>query len=84
MRFGLFTEGADPLMVALVNARHDVVLLPFELFLSKLEAPLEFDLLHAAVLGLSVNVVCWNEDSLVRTVLLEGRVANWVFRLPVV
>lgn len=80
---GLFAKRVDPLVVSLVDSSHEIILRTIlKLFLAQLQAPLDFDLLHAAVLRLSLNVIGRLEKTLVRVVCFDARVSNGTFRLP--
>ena len=48
----------------------------------QLQAPLNLDFLHAAVLCLALNIVSWHKEPLVRVVLLYAGVADLAFSLP--
>ena len=79
----MLAKGVDPGRVALVRPIDDVVLgAILELFLAQFETALDFDLLHAAVLWLALDVIGCHEQSLVRVERLDARVAHLTFVLP--
>ena len=80
---GLSAERANPLVVSLLNSCHNIILAAIlEFFGSQFQAALKFDLFHATILGLPVDIVGRHEQALVGAVLPEHGVANWPLRLP--
>ena len=80
---GLFAKRVDPLVVSLVDSSYEIILRTIlKLFLAQLQAPLDFDLLHAAVLWLALYVIGWHEKSLVRVERLDARITHLTFVLP--
>ena len=73
----------NPSAVSLFKSADDVVLrTTFKVFVAQFETPLYFDLLHASVLGLALDVVRGNKDALMSVVLCELVIAHLTFALP--
>ena len=79
----LLAERVKPELITLGAPVHNVVLgAPLELLLPEFDAALDLDLVHAAVLFLSLDVICWLEQTIMRVELLYVGVPHWSFRLP--
>ena len=80
---GLPAEGVNPLVITLVTPSDNIVLWTIlKLFLSQFQTSFDFDLLHAAVFGLSLDIIGGLEETLMRIVCFQAWVTNRSFTLP--
>ena len=70
----------DPDVIFLFSSTHNIESLPtFEIFVTQLDASLNFDLVHAAIFFLSIHIASRFEYTLLRAEIVEPRIFNWGF-----